>query len=134
MWNIFKKQEVCFVTLKEANRAFERKFTNEYDTYFDVAGSAQIRVGNSCNSSTGSVTGGISISTSCTPGGVISRQEAERLANHLLKTIKLDKMKEKEIEQKENILLPLLKGKSVLEAEKILYEALRVVKLQSTVN
>jgi hypothetical protein len=34
----------------------------------------------------------------------------------------------------ENILLPIFKGKSVAEAEKILYEALRIVKMQSTIN
>ncbi len=43
-------------------------------------------------------------------------------------------MENKINKQKENILLPLLKGKSVQEAEKLLYEALRIVKLQSTIN
>ena len=38
------------------------------------------------------------------------------------------------IEQKENILLTLLKGKSVQEAEKLLYEALKIIKHQSTIN
>ena len=87
MFEIFKKQEKCFVTLSEANKAFERKFTNDNDTYFDVAGSPQIRVSNDCNYSTGSVKNGISIGLGIFPGGVISRQEAVRLANHLLTVV-----------------------------------------------
>ena len=43
-------------------------------------------------------------------------------------------MTETEIKQKENILLPSLKGKSVQEAEKLLYEALRLIKKQSIIN
>jgi hypothetical protein len=39
-----------------------------------------------------------------------------------------------EIKQKENILLPLLKGKPYREAELILKEALKIIKLQSTIN
>lgn len=39
-----------------------------------------------------------------------------------------------EIKQNENILLPILKGKSVKEAEKLLYEALRIIKEQSIIN
>ena len=38
------------------------------------------------------------------------------------------------LDEKENILIPLLKGKSVEEAEKVLYEALRMIKQQSTIN
>ncbi len=37
-------------------------------------------------------------------------------------------------EEKENILIPLLKGKTYKEAELLLFEALRIIKLQSTVN
>lgn len=43
-------------------------------------------------------------------------------------------MTKTEIEQKENILIPLLKGKSVQEAEKLLYEALRIIKNQSIIT
>lgn len=43
-------------------------------------------------------------------------------------------MKNKTNEQKDNILLPLLKGKTVKEAEKLLYEALRLIKSQSIIN
>jgi hypothetical protein len=43
-------------------------------------------------------------------------------------------MTETEIKQKENILLPLLKGKSVQEAEKLLYEALRLIKEKSVIG
>ena len=39
-----------------------------------------------------------------------------------------------EIEHKENILIPLLKGKSVQESEKLLYEALRIIKKQSIIT
>jgi hypothetical protein len=35
---------------------------------------------------------------------------------------------------KENILMPLLKGKTVREAELLLYEALKIIKHQSTIN
>ena len=88
MWNIFKKKEKCFVTLSQAKKSMERKFSNDCETYFDVAGSSQIRVSNNCNHSTGSVKSGFSIGVSCMPGGVISRQEAVRLANHILEIVK----------------------------------------------
>lgn len=39
-----------------------------------------------------------------------------------------------EIKQKENILIPVLKGKTYREAELILYEALKIIKYQSIVN
>jgi hypothetical protein len=84
MWDVFKKQEKCFITLDQAGQSMKRKFTNDNETYFDVEGSCQIKVSNNCNSSTGSVKGGISIGVSAFPGGVISKQEAERLAQHLL--------------------------------------------------
>lgn len=42
-------------------------------------------------------------------------------------------MKDNE-QQKENILIPLLKGKTYREAELLLHEALRVIKLQSTID
>lgn len=41
---------------------------------------------------------------------------------------------ENKINNKENTLLPLLKGKSVQEAEKLLYEALRLIKKQSIIS
>ena len=41
-------------------------------------------------------------------------------------------MKEKEIEQ--NILMPLLKGRTVREAELLLNEALKIIKHQSTID
>ena len=43
-------------------------------------------------------------------------------------------MENKINEQKENILLPLLKGKTYREAELLLFEALRIIKLQSIVD
>lgn len=42
-------------------------------------------------------------------------------------------MKDNE-QQKENILIHLLKGKTYREAELLLHEALRVIKLQSTID
>lgn len=36
--------------------------------------------------------------------------------------------------EKQNTLVTLLKGKSVEEAEKLLYEALRIIKKQSIIN
>mgnify|MGYP003643284190 CR=1 FL=1 len=41
---------------------------------------------------------------------------------------------ENKVEQKGNILFTLLKGKSVAEAELLLYGALKVIKWRSTIN
>ena len=43
-------------------------------------------------------------------------------------------MENKISKQKENILIPLLKGMTYKEAELLIMEALRIIKLQSTVN
>ena len=85
MFNMFKKKDECFITLEQAKNSFKTRYDDDNFSYFNVAGSSQITVSNFPSWSTGSVKDGISIGLSCLPGGVISKQEAIKLANHLLK-------------------------------------------------